>query len=87
MKEFKFTHNDYVSVVLTDAGARHISTIRNDFYNQYPTLKRGKCNYEEGELYRTQFWCLIGDFHGMITLGSLSPFLDGEITIESSLES
>ncbi len=86
MKEFKFNHNDYVSVVLTDAGAKHISSIRNDFYNQHPKLKRGKCNYEEGELYHAQFWSLVGDFHPLMHIGSETPFLNGKIIVESSLE-
>jgi hypothetical protein len=87
MKDLRFSYNDYVSVALSDAGAQHISNIHNDFYNEYPELKSGKCNYKEGEIYRTQFWHLVGDFYQMIKLGFISPFLNGEITVESSIES
>ena len=86
MKTFAFNHNDYVSVILTKEGAGHISALRKEFYDTYPGLKRGKESYIEGEVLRTQFWSIVGDFHEMITLGSMSPFYMGEIEVESSLE-
>ena len=86
MKKLKFNHNDYVSVTLTKEGAEHISALRKEFYDTYPALKRGKESYIEGEVLRTQFWSIVGDFHEMITLGSMSPFYMGDIEVESSLE-
>ena len=86
MRKLKFNHNDYVSVTLTKEGAAHISDLRKEFYDTYPKLKRGKESYIEGEVLRTQFWCLIGDFHEMLTTGSISPFYMGEIEVESSRE-
>lgn len=86
MKKFAFNHNDYVSVTLTKEGAEHISALRKEFYDTYPALKRGKESYIEGEVLRTQFWSIVGDFHEMITLGSMSPFYMGDIEVESSLE-
>lgn len=87
MKTFKFNHNDYVTVTLTKEGAEHLNEKRKEFYDQYPKLARGKCNYEEDDIYRTQFWVFIGDFGEMMVLGSLSPIKMGDITVESSLES
>lgn len=86
MRKLKFNHNDYVSVTLTKEGAEYISALRKEFYDTYPKLKRGKEFYIEGEVLRAQFWCIVGDFHEMITLGSISPFYMGEIEVESSLE-
>ena len=86
VRKLKFNHNDYVSVTLTKEGAEHISATRKEFYDSYPKSKRGKEFYVEGEVLRTQFWCLIGDFHEMITIGSMSPFYMGEIEVESSME-
>lgn len=87
MKTFKFNHNDYVTVTLTKEGAEHLTRIRKEFYDCYPKLARGKCNYKEDDIYRTQFWVLIGDFGEMMVLGSLSPIKMGDITVDSSLES
>lgn len=86
MKTFQFNHNDYVTVVLTKAGAEHINAKRKAFYDEYPQLKRRENypNYKEGEVFRTQFWALVNDFHEMLTMGSMAPFEMGEIQVESS---
>ena len=87
MRTFKFNHNDYVTVTLTKEGAEHLSQKRKDVYDKYPMLKRGKCDYKEGDVYRTQFWALINNFDEMLHIGMMSPFKFGEIIVESSLES
>ena len=86
MKTFAFNHNDYVSVTLTKEGAEHLSKLRKEFYDAYPQLPRRKEIFVEGEVYRTQFWNLINDFHEMICLGGVSPFEMGKLEVESSLE-
>ncbi len=87
MKAFTFSHNDYVAVTLTKEGAGHLSKLRKEFYDAYPQIKnRRKEVFEEGEVYRTQFWSLINDFNEMMYIGMQSPFELGKITVESSLE-
>ena len=87
MKKFTFNHNDYVTVILTKEGAEHLSNLRKEFYDVYPQIKnRRKEVFEEGEVYRTQFWSLINEFHTMMTLGSQSPFEMGKIEVDSSYE-
>ena len=87
MKKFEFNHNDYVTVTLTKEGAEHLSKLRKEFYDAYPKLPRRKEVFAEGEVYRTQFWNLINDFHEMISLGGVSPFEMGKIEVESSFGS
>ena len=85
--KFAFNHNDYVTVTLTKEGAEHLSYLRKEFYDAYPQIKnRRKEVFEEGEVYRTQFWSLINDFNEMMYIGMQSPFELGKITVESSLE-
>ena len=84
--KFAFNHNDYVTVTLTKEGAEHLSKLRKEFYDAYPQLPRRKEVFAEVEVYRTQFWNLINDFHEMIYLGRASPFEMGKIEVESSLE-
>ena len=85
--KFAFNHNDYVTVTLTKEGAEHLSNLRKEFYDAYPQIKnRRKEVFEEGEVYRTQFWSLINDFNEMMYIGMQSPFELGKITVESSLE-
>ena len=87
MKTFQFNHNDYVSATLTKEGAEFLSYKMKEFYNAYPQIKmRSKEVFHEGEIYRTQFWALLGDFGGVLQLGVQSPFQLGKITVESSLE-
>lgn len=87
MKKFAFNHNDYVSVTLTKEGAEFLSYKMKEFYDAYPKLPRRREVFKEGEVYRTQFWSLITDFHEAMQLGVQSPFRGGNITVESSLES
>lgn len=88
MKTFQFNHNDYVTVTLTKEGAEFLSRKRKEFYDAYPQIKdRGKEVFTEGEVYRTQFWCLIKAFNEMMHIGMQSPFEGGRITVDSSLES
>lgn len=87
MLKFKFNHNDYVTVTLTREGAEHISTLRREFYDAYPKVKRGKDTYIEGEVLRCQFWALINDFHEMMHIGMMPPFEGGMIELQSSVES
>lgn len=88
MKTFAFNHNDYVTVTLTKEGAEHLSKLRKEFYDAYHQIKnRRKEVFEEGEVYRTQFWSLINDFHEMMHLGAVSPFEMGKLEVESSLGS
>lgn len=85
--KFAFNHNDYVTVTLTKEGAEFLSNKRKEFYDAYPQIKnRGREVFEEGEVYRTQFWSLINDFHEMMHIGMQSPFEMGKIEVESSLE-
>ena len=87
-KTFQFNHNDMVTVILTKEGAEFLSRKRKEFYDTYPQIKnRGKEVFVEGEVYRTQFWSLITDFHEMMQIGMQSPFEFGKITVESSFES
>ena len=96
MKKFAFNHNDYVTVTLTKEGARRqhrwcrlaefLSYKMKEFYDAYPKLPRRREVFKEGEVYRTQFWSLITDFHEAMQLGVQSPFRGGNITVESSLE-
>ena len=87
MKKFVFNHNDFVTVTLTKEGAKFLSNKRKEFYDAYPQIKnRKKEVFEEGEVYRTQFWSLINEFHTMMTLGSQSPFEMGKIEVDSSYE-
>ena len=86
MKKFTFNHNDYVTFTLTKEGAEHLSKLRKEFYDAYPQLPRMKEVFAEGEVYKTQFWNLINDFHEMIHLGGVSPFEMGKLEVESSLE-
>ena len=87
MRTFQFNHNDYVTVTLTEEGAEHLSKLRKEFYDAYPQIKnRRKEVFEEGEIYKAQFWSLIDDFHEAMQLGVQSPFRGGNITVESSLE-
>ena len=86
MKKFTFNHNDYLTVTLTKEGAEHLSNLRKEFYDAYPQLPRRKEVFAEGEVYRTQFWSLINDFHEMMHLGAVSPFEMGKIEVESSLK-
>ena len=86
MKKFTFNHNDYVTVTLTKEGAEHLSRLRKEFYDAYPKLPRRKEVFAEGEVYKTQFWGLINDFHEMMHLGMASPFEMGKLEVESSLE-
>ncbi len=86
-KTFQFNHNDYVTVTLTKEGAEFLSRKRKEFYDAYPRLPRRRELFEEGEIYRTQFWSLIDDFDEMMHLGMVSPFELGKITVDSSLES
>ena len=80
--KFAFNHNDYITVTLTKEGAEHLSNLRKEFYDAYPQLPRWKEVFAEGEVYRTQFWSLIIDFHEMMHLGAVSPFVMGKIEIE-----
>ena len=86
MKKFTFNHNDYVTVTLTKEGAEHLSKLRKEFYDAYPQLPRSKEVFAEGEVYKTQFWSLINDFHEMMHLGMASPFEMGKLGVESSLQ-
>ena len=86
MKTFAFNHNDYVSVTLTEEGAEFLSYKMKEFYDAYPKLPRRREVFKEGEVYRTQFWSLINEFHEAMQLGVQSPFKGGNITVESSLE-
>ena len=86
MKKFAFNHNDYITVALTKEGAEHLSKLRKEFYDAYPQLPRRKEVFAEGEVYRTQFWSLINDFHEMMNLGMVSPFEMGKIEVDSSLK-
>ena len=87
MKKFTFNHNDYVTVTLTKEGAEHLSNLRKEFYDAYPQIKnRRKEVFEEGEVYRTQFWSLINEFHEMMHMGMQSPFEMGKLEVESSLK-
>lgn len=74
-KHFSFNHNDYVSVTLTKEGAEFLSRKRKQLEV-----------FHEGEIYRTQFWSLVNDFHEMMHIGMQSPFEFGKITVNSSLE-
>lgn len=85
-KNFSFNHNDMVSVTLTKEGADFLSYKMKEFYDAYPRLPRRREVFKEGELYRTQFWSLITDFSEAMQLGVQSPFVGGNITVESSLE-
>lgn len=88
MKPFNFNFNDYVLVTLTKEGAEHLNKYWNDFYNQYPQIKlRRYNNHQEGEVHKTQFWCLVQEFEEMFHLGLAGPFEGGVITVESSMES
>ena len=84
--KFAFNHNDYVAVTLTKEGAEHLSKLRKEFYDAYPQLPRRKEVFEEGEIYKAQFWSLIDDFHEMMHLGMQSPFEIGKLEVDSSLE-
>jgi len=84
--KFAFNHNDYVTVILTKEGAEFLSYKMKEFYDAYPKLPRRREVFKEGEVYRTQFWSLIADFHEAMQLGVQSPFRGGNITVESSLE-
>lgn len=75
MKTLAFNHNDMVSATLTKEGAEFLSRKRKQLEV-----------FVEGEIYRTQFWSLINDFHEMMHIGMQSPFEFGKITVESSLE-
>ena len=86
MKNFTFNHNDYVTVTLTKEGAEFLSYKMKEFYDAYPKLPRRREVFKEGEVYRTQFWSLITDFHEAMQLGVQSPFSGGNITVESSLD-
>ena len=86
MKTFQFNHNDMVTVTLTKEGAEFLSYKMKEFYDAYPKLPRRREVFKEGEVYRTQFWSLITDFHEAMQLGAQSPFRGGNITVESSLE-
>jgi len=88
MRQFKFNHNDYVTVTLTKEGAEHLTKKWEDLQRAYPKLKlRDKSQFKEGEVYKTQFWDLINNFGDRIGAGFMSPFKMGDITVESSLES
>lgn len=84
--KFTFNHNDYVAVTLTKEGAEHLSKLRKEFYDAYPQLPRRREVFKEGEVYRTQFWSLINEFHEMMYLGMASPFEMGKLEVESSFE-
>ena len=91
MKKFTFNHNDYVTVTLTKEGAEHLSNLRKEFYDAYPQINNRRKEvlrevFEEGEVYRTQFWSLINEFHEMMYMGMQSPFEMGKIEVESSLK-
>ena len=86
MKTFQFNHNDTVAVTLTKEGAEFLSYKMKEFYDTYPKLPRRREVFKEGEVYRTQFWSLITDFHEAMQIGVQSPFSGGNITVESSLE-
>ena len=91
MKKFAFNHNDYVTVTLTKEGAEHLSNLRKEFYDAYPQINNRRKEvlrevFEEGEVYRAQFWSLINEFHEMMYMGMQSPFEMGKIEVESSLE-
>lgn len=87
MKKFAFNHNDYVAVTLTKEGAEFLSNKRKEFYDAYPQIKnRGKEVFEEGEVYKAQFWSLINEFHEMMHVGMQSPFEMGKIEVDSSYE-
>ena len=86
MKKFAFNHNDYVTVTLTKEGAEFLSYKMKEFYDAYPKLPRRREVFKEGEVYRTQFWSLITDFHEAMQIGVQSLFRGGNITVESSLE-
>lgn len=85
--KFAFNHNDYVTVTLTKEGAEFLSNKRKEFYDAHPQIKnRGREVFVEGEVYKTQFWSLINDFHEMMHMGMASPFEMGKIEVESSYE-
>jgi len=86
VKTFKFNHNDYVTVTLTKEGAERLNRVRKEFYDRCPRVLRVVRVYEENETYRSQFWSLINDFDEMMHMGMMSPFKNGTITVESSLE-
>ena len=74
-------------VTLTKEGAEFLSRKRKEFYDAYPQIKnRGKEVFVEEEVYKTQFWSLINDFHEMMHLGMASPFEMGKLEVESSFE-
>jgi len=88
MRQFKFNHNDYVTVILTKEGAQHLTKKREELQRGYSKLTlRDKSQLKEGDIYKTQFWDLINDFGDRIGVGFISPFELGEIMIDSSLES
>ena len=87
MKTFSFNHNDMCEVTLSKEGAEYLTMKRKEFYDTHPRIKfRIKEVFNEGEIYRTQFWDIMDDFGEAMQLGVISPFEAGKITIESSLE-
>jgi len=62
MKTFKFNRNDYVTVTLTKEGAEYINQKLRSLYDLSPILPKRKHDYEDGDIYRANFWDLVNDF-------------------------
>lgn len=72
--------NDSVNVVLTQHGANRLNELNAAVMKVAPNLKPHL--YCEGEIYKTQLWCLFDDFGDMINMSSTKlPFKGNEITV------
>lgn len=80
-----FTPNDYVTVVLTGAGADTLNAEGRRFNAQFPSFARWRTDWRMGEQYRGQFWSVCDDFRDHWAAGAAMPFSDMRLEPEGDV--
>lgn len=76
----KINLNDWVSVILTETGAR-ILNYQSDYWGKIIPNYNPKY-YKAGEIYKTQLHTLMNEFGNNMIVGNESPFENCEVIYE-----
>lgn len=76
----KINLNDWVSVILTETGAKTLN-YQNDYYKTFIPNYPFK-HYEKGDVYKTQLHTLMNEFGNDMIVGNETPFENCEVIYE-----
>lgn len=76
----KINLNDWVSVVLTEAGAKTLNYLNNYYKTLIPNYNPHY--YKKGEIYKTQLHALMNEFGNDMIMGNEPPFENCEVIYE-----